>query len=94
MNKKHDFGNQNPTKTHRTIKNEHEMKFRQEVLNSGEFSDISFLVGRTKTRIFKVHRFVLMGGSQKFKEILTTRNNDEPIAIPGIEPDIFEQLLK
>lgn len=73
----------------------HEMNFRKDVLKSGEFSDVSFLVGGNETRIFKAHRFVLMAGSQTFKNLLAaTKNNNELIEIPGIEPDIFEQLLK
>lgn len=83
------------TMTHCKIENEYETKVREELYDSGEFSDVRFVVGTIEPREFHAHQLVLMTGSSKFKRMIELHKDlEKPIAIPEIEPDVFDQLLK
>lgn len=82
-----------PLISHCNVGNEDEGIAWEKLYDSGDFSDVSFTVG-TELRIFKAHWAVLMSGSQKFEEMKLPLQNDEPIVIPDVEANVFEQLLK
>lgn len=81
-------------KTYLLNANPHEFKFRKEVLETGEFSDVSFLVGGHKKRVFKAHRFILMAGSKVFREMLKNHKEDKEIVVHGVHHADFQQMLK
>lgn len=83
--------NKSPPKIYYLDANPSELKFREEILKTGEFSDVSFLVG---DRVFKAHRLILMAGSQVFKDMLTRQSEMKEIAITDVNPNNFQQLLK
>lgn len=76
------------------VENWYEGKARAQMFATGDFSDVSFLVG-TAAREYKAHRFALITASFKFKEMFDLHSDfEKPILIPEIEPYVFEQLLR
>lgn len=76
------------------IENDYENKVREELYDSGEYADVTFLVG-PKQREFKAHRFVLITSSYKFKQMMELgKDLEKPILIPEIEAGLFDQLLR
>ncbi|CAG9784694.1 unnamed protein product [Diatraea saccharalis] len=76
------------------------MKLKQRgshLLQSGEWSDCSFLVGSDLNRyIIKAHKLILASASPVFKAMFfgTMAEKDGPIEILDVEPEAFETLLK
>lgn len=80
--------------TYCPIENLYEKKVREELFDTGEVSDVTFLVG-TQARQFHAHRFILMTSSFKFKKMMELHKDfAKPILVPEIAPDVFEQLMK
>ncbi|XP_063702901.1 uncharacterized protein LOC134832711 [Culicoides brevitarsis] len=78
---------------HCTIKNDFEMKIREEMLDTGEHSDIELIVGKGDAqKKFRANSFILKTGSKKFRELLDGKKSS--IELPDIAPDFFEILLK
>lgn len=75
------------------FENSYEKKVREELFYSGEYSDVTFMVGTMQKRTFKGHRLVLIAGSEKFKKMFELHKTNEPIVIPEIEPEAFDRLL-
>lgn len=80
---------------HCNIQNEYEMKVREEMFDSGEDADVEFVVGGADDqKKFHAHRFILMTGSKKFRDILDANKENKVIALPEVSPGEFEILLR
>lgn len=77
------------------IENEYEMKMREEMLSSVENADIEFLVGNTNDqKLISAHRFILMTGSKKFRDLMDANKEKKVIELPDVSPEEFETLLR
>lgn len=94
MNNNEEFETLETPITYANIENAYEKEYRKQIFESGEDSDITFLVGSREIRMFKAHKCLLIASSQKFRDILKQHNIYEPIMMPEIEPDTFEQVLR
>lgn len=82
------------TKTTYTFNDCQEMAQREELLRTGNRSDIEFDVGSENRKTFRAHRLYLLVGSDKFAKMLDLNLDSTSFRIPEIEPKLFEQLLK
>ena len=76
----------------RHIKQEQVNKSREELVNNEYKSDVTFLVGAEKSKMYG-HKLLLEFSNNYFKTLIEESKSDE-VELPDIEPEIFLEILK
>jgi len=89
----------NKKQKHNAAKNPYNSDLALQLFHSHEFADLFFRVGQT---VFQAHRCVLSLRAKKLVELAlgdefdeaTTTSSDHPVAIPGVEEEVFRAFLE